>query len=177
MPARSEISSVRSYETRECEPCPTIPLISFFFLSRLPCGSRALRILLPSKSILPFLSNSPPLPDISYFHAFALRSYPHRTPHLFLSRSHPHDANTLKLIHKTSMYNHLLLSTVCECFSEVSFFYTPLYLSLLLLSLLLFHSLPFSPTHPLSFSCISTSFISCERVPKYIFFFTTARRS
>lgn len=116
----------------------------------------------------------PPLPDISYFHAFALRSYPHRTPHLFLSRSHPHDANTLKLIHKTSMYNHLLLSTVCECFSEVSFFYTPLYLSLLLLSLLLFHSLPFSPTHPLSFSCISTSFISCERVPKYIFFFTTA---
>lgn len=107
--------------TRECEPCPTITWISYLSLSLdYQRGSRALRILKPSRSISPSLPWYL-LPFPSHF----VRTL-HHTPHLFLSRSHPHDANTLKLIHKTSMYNHLLLSTVCECFSEVSFFYSPL---------------------------------------------------
>lgn len=148
---------MRSYEHVSASPAPQYLVLFLPLFSRLLHGPRALCILKSSKSILPFY------PPISPFLSFALRSYPQRTPHLFLSRSHPYDANTLKLIHKTSMYNHLLLSTVCECFSEVSFFFILPSIFLPSVSLVLFHSLPFSPSHPLSFSRISTSFISRER--------------
>jgi len=116
---------VQLYEHVSASPAPQYQIFFFLSFSQLLYGPRALHILKSSKSILFFY------PDISFlpFSSFV----PSRTL-LFLSRSHPHDANTLKLIHKTSMYNHLLLSTVCECFSEVSFFYIPLYLSSFFLS-------------------------------------------
>lgn len=129
---------MRSYEHVSASPAPQYLVLFFPLFSRLLHGPRALCILKSSKSILPFY------PPISPFLSFALRSYPQRTPHLFLSRSHPYDANTLKLIHKTSMYNHLLLSTVCECFSEVSFFFIlpSFFLLFLLFSFTLSLSLP-----------------------------------
>lgn len=83
------------------------------------------------------------------------------------------------------MYNHLLLSTVCECFSEVSFFFTPLYLFLSLslsFALSLIHSLSFIfRSRPGSARCChvihvfpATSLVSrVSRSPKYMFFYNS----
>lgn len=123
----------------------------------------------PKSRFYPFFTAPLHPPDLSPFPSHFVRTLIVLSPHLFLSHVLIHtDANTLKLIHKTSMYNHLLLSTVCECFSEVSFFYTPPLPSFLLplfisLSLSLFLSHPSALFHP----HFDENFISCERVPKY----------